>query len=77
MIQREGEPQELANLTELNRKSGFVIAPFAVTHQQPVLLLHPDEQQQMELGEVDSVKAEIEEMITANEESYDLSPAFY
>ena len=77
MIQREGEPQELANLTELNRKSGFVIAPFAVTHQQPVLLLHPDEQQQMELGEVDSVKAEIEEMITANEESYDRSHAFY
>ena len=43
MIQREGEPQELLTLSELNRKSGFVIAPFAITAQQPVLLLGADE----------------------------------
>ena len=36
MIQREGEPQELLTLSELNRKSGFVIAPFAITARAAV-----------------------------------------
>ncbi len=71
MIQREGEPQELLTLSELNRKSGFVIAPFAITAQQPVLLLGADERRQMELAEVSAMKEELEDIITANEESYD------
>ena len=37
--QTEGEPMELMSLTELNGKQGFVVAPFEVKSDQPVLLI--------------------------------------
>ena len=40
--QTEGEPAEYLSCTELNGKSGFVVAPFEVTPQQPILLIRPD-----------------------------------
>jgi isochorismate synthase len=40
--QTEGEPAELLSCTELDGKSGFVVAPFQVTAQQPILLIRPD-----------------------------------
>lgn len=42
MVQLDGEPERLGNVTELSGKSGFVVAPFEVTAGQPVLLIHPD-----------------------------------
>ena len=44
LIQQVGEePAELHSCEELNGKSGFVVAPFQVTHRQPILLIRPDE----------------------------------
>ena len=40
--QTEGEPAEFLSCTELNGKHGFVVAPFEVTAQQPILLIRPD-----------------------------------
>lgn len=40
--QTEGEPQEFVSLAELNGKQGFVVAPFAVSAEQPILLIRPD-----------------------------------
>ncbi len=40
--QTEGEPAEYLSCTELNEKEGFVVAPFQVTAQQPILLIRPD-----------------------------------
>lgn len=40
--QIEGEPAEYQSCTELNDKSGFVVAPFQVTPHQPILLIRPD-----------------------------------
>ena len=37
--QTEGEPGECFSCTELNGKSGFVIAPFEVKENQPILLI--------------------------------------
>ena len=37
--QTEGEPVECFSCTELNGKSGFVIAPFEVKENQPILLI--------------------------------------
>ena len=37
--QTDGEPLELTSLTELNGKQGFVVAPFEVTANQPILLI--------------------------------------
>ena len=42
VLQTEGEPVELTSCTELNGRRGFVIAPFEVTPNQPILLIRPD-----------------------------------
>lgn len=42
VLQTEGEPVELASCTELNGKCGFVVAPFEVKQNQPILLIRPD-----------------------------------
>ena len=43
MIQHEGEPLKLKSYTELNGKHGFVMAPFAVSPDQPILLIEADD----------------------------------
>ena len=42
MVQTSGEPLRFGSVEALNGQSGFVIAPFAVTDDCPVLLLQPD-----------------------------------
>ena len=37
--QTEGEPMELHSLTELNGKQGFVVAPFELKANQPILVI--------------------------------------
>ena len=37
--QTKGEPVELHSITELNGKQGFVVAPFEVKDDQPVVLI--------------------------------------
>ena len=56
--QTEGEPVELLSLTELNGRQGFVVAPFEVTAQQPILLIRPDEVERVLLEESGKRKEE-------------------
>ena len=42
MVQTSGEPMRFDSVEALNGHNGFVIAPFAVTCECPVLLLQPD-----------------------------------
>ena len=37
--QTEGDPMEIHSLTELNGKQGFVVAPFEVKANQPILVI--------------------------------------
>lgn len=52
--QTDGEPEELLSCVELNGKEGFVVAPFEVKEQQPILLIHPDKVVRIPLDEHDS-----------------------
>ena len=55
--QTEGEPAEFLSCTELNGKHGFVVAPFEVTAQQPILLIRPDRVESLEVrGEGQEVR---------------------
>ncbi len=47
--QIEGEPEVLSSCVDLNGRKGFVIAPFQVTAEQPILLIHPDRVEQVPL----------------------------
>ena len=40
--QSEGEPEEFLSCAELNGRRGFVVAPFQLSEQQPILLIRPD-----------------------------------
>lgn len=40
--QTKGEPSVLDSVAELDGQEGFVMAPFVVSEQHPVLLMHPD-----------------------------------
>ncbi|MBR5038909.1 MAG: chorismate-binding protein [Prevotella sp.] len=51
MVQHEGQPRELKSFTELNGKNGFVMAPFAVSPDQPMLLIEPEEIKIVDSGE--------------------------
>lgn len=42
MEQTEGEPQELLSCADLSDRQGFVIAPFDIKADQPILLIKPD-----------------------------------
>ncbi|NDV58457.1 isochorismate synthase [Bacteroides sp. 519] len=44
LIQQEEEPYTLSDFGSLNRKSGFVIAPFVITEKTPLVLLTGKEQ---------------------------------
>ena len=50
MIQHEGEPLKLKSYTELNGKRGFVMAPFAVSPTQPILLIEADEVRSVDIS---------------------------
>ncbi len=63
--QTEGEPAELLSCTELNGKSGFVVAPFQITVQQPILLIRPDKVEKIEVrGKWQEVRGERQEVRT-------------
>ena len=40
--QTDGEPAEFLSCAELNGRRGFVVAPFQLSEQQPILLIRPD-----------------------------------
>jgi isochorismate synthase len=42
VAQTESDPPVLDSVTELNGREGFVMAPFVVSEQHPVLLMQPD-----------------------------------
>jgi len=43
MLQFDGLPETFETLTELNGRSGFVMAPFQSTENHPVVLIRPDQ----------------------------------
>ncbi len=49
--QREGEPEVLASVAQLNGKEGFVMAPFAPSPECPVVLMHPDESSLLQIAD--------------------------
>ena len=42
ILQRTEEVETLTDISELNGKKGFVIAPFRQTEEHPIVLIHPD-----------------------------------
>ncbi|MBR5325855.1 MAG: isochorismate synthase [Prevotella sp.] len=52
VLQTDGEPMELSSCTELNGKKGFVVAPFEVRPDQPILLIPLDKVETIPVEEI-------------------------
>ena len=50
--QKDGQPAELRSCTDLNGRSGFVVAPFEVRSDQPILLIRPDEVEHVRVADI-------------------------
>ena len=50
--QTSGEPSELLSCKELNERRGFVVAPFEVRADQPILLIRPDRVEQLPIKSI-------------------------
>lgn len=55
VMQGEGEPELIGDLSLLNGKSGYVIAPFHLSEKYPAVLLHPDRFRLPSLEEVEKM----------------------
>lgn len=42
IVQEKGEPKQLQAYEDISSEAGFVVAPFAVSKNNPILLIHPD-----------------------------------
>ncbi len=67
--QTEGEPLELSSCQALNGHQGFVIAPFEITPDQPILIIRPDETECIELSRSEDSFSRNEEGGTRKENS--------
>jgi len=47
--QTSGQPEELPSPTELSGREGFVVAPFSLSEETPMLLIRPDEVEEISL----------------------------
>jgi len=56
LTQQQSVPQTFLSLTDLNGKSGFVMAPFCATEAEPILLLHPDKVENIPVGQDNTVE---------------------
>lgn len=52
IAQTEGEPQSLPSCAALNGCSGFVVAPFAISGSQPLLLIAPQQVSTFPVGDL-------------------------
>ena len=50
--QKDGLPAELPSCTDLNGRSGFVVAPFEVRSDQPILIIRPDEVEHVPVADI-------------------------
>ncbi len=73
LMQSTGDPLILGSLSELNKKDGFVIAPFSQSDDCPILLLRPDIVESMKVrcdDEINSYSSDKSDIVDSDRENY-------
>ncbi|MDE6152070.1 MAG: chorismate-binding protein, partial [Prevotella sp.] len=72
MTQSTGQPEVFGSLESLNGQNGFVIAPFAVSDDCPVILIHPDKIEHRPVCEVvaDGHRHDVSMAVTSDRDIY-------
>ena len=68
--QTDGEPAELLSCAELNGKRGYVMAPFEIADNHPILLIRPDKVERIELDHTKSEKCGVRSENIHNRRDY-------
>ena len=68
--QTDGEPAELLSCAELNGKRGYVMAPFEITDNHPILLIRPDKVERIELDHMKNEKCGVRSENIHNRRDY-------
>ena len=56
--QTQGEPERLFDCKDLNDRKGFVVAPFQISSEHPILLIRPDRIEQLPVEQPDPIHIE-------------------
>lgn len=51
LIEQDGQPEVLTDISEVGQTAGFVLAPFSADEHNPVLLIHPERRRPITLGD--------------------------
>ena len=68
--QTDGEPAELLSCAELNGKRGYVMAPFEIADNHPILLIRPDKVERIELDHMKNEKCGVRNENIHNRRDY-------
>ena len=75
VAQTTGKPQELSSCEALNAQQGFVLVPFSISDDTPLLLIHPDEVRTFTYGDVSMLRSELEFVASKLPPSYVHTPS--
>lgn len=72
MTQSAGQPEVFGSLESLNGRNGFVVAPFAVSDECPVILIHPDKIEHRHVCEAvaDGQRHDVRMTVTSDRDIY-------
>lgn len=66
VMQTSGSTRLLYNIEELNEQSGFVIAPFHITKECPIVLIRPDSHEIPSIQKVSEFSPEVHKALSEN-----------
>lgn len=67
VMQASGSARLFYNIEDLNEQQGFVIAPFKVSRECPIVLIRPDYSELPENGQTDYIRMDLEFLPKGNE----------
>lgn len=78
VLQTSGDVEQLADIQELNGKKGFVMAPFRISEEHPLVLIRPDvtAYDWNEISEALSSLECVDTLLTCKSRQNELSPLF-
>lgn len=78
VLQTSGDVEQLADIQELNEKKGFVMAPFRISEEHPLVLIRPDvtAYDWNEISEALSSLECVDTLLTCKSRQNELSPLF-
>lgn len=70
IAQLEGQPEEYSSLSDLNNKKGFLVSPFKVEEEYPIILIRPE----VEVSGLDNIREALDRISSVETYPYGYIP---